>query len=251
MAANTQWTYTATHSPGNARTVRGPHLQFAVESDSLFLADHRYSNRSTRHEPCHLTMALIILLQPAYVTRRPHAPIQSAYQCPPAPRIPYLPLPGYPIPYRRPRTPDLFPIALSQPGLFPVQASRLSVSIPAFTMISVRDTSNQMLCNVKTGSAILTTADFVQFLQYFVCTRLASYAGLSPVVQQSVEVNFVHRHGGNARAVWERFVHGTPRFGGPTGLDILLGNTILWLLDMDTSGVWIATVDIPRSSSWS
>ncbi|KAJ6550428.1 hypothetical protein DFH09DRAFT_613376 [Mycena vulgaris] len=213
MAANTQWTYTVTHSPGDARTT------------------------------------IAIQTVPAYVTRRPQAPIQSACQCPPAPRIPYLPLPGYLIQYPRPRTPDLFPIALSQPGLSPVQANRLTVSLPAFTTISVRDTSNQVLCNVKTGSAIMTTSDLVQFLQYFVCTRLASYAELSPVVQQSVEVNFVHRHGGNARAVWERFVQGTPRFGSPTGLDILLGNTILWLLDMDSSGIWIATVDIPRSSS--
>lgn len=172
-------------------------------------------------------------------------------QCPPTPRIPCRPLPGYPI-HSNPHTADLFPILLSQPGLSPAQTSRLSDLIPAFTTVSIRDTSNRVLCSVNTGSFIMTTADFVHFLKHFVCRGLPSYASLSPPVQQSVEVNFVYRHGAHGREMWDRFVRGIPRFGGPTGLDLILGNTVLWLLDLDVSGVWIATVDVPRSpySQW-
>ncbi|KAJ7137015.1 hypothetical protein C8R44DRAFT_768249 [Mycena epipterygia] len=198
------------------------------------LEDHRHSNCGMPHHSS-------LLARPNTIGFS-----RTATFCPPTPHIPFRPLPGYPINYD-PHTPDLFPILLSQPGLSSVQTSQLSDLIPAFTTISVRDTSNRVLCNVKTGSMIMATTDFVQFLQHFVCHGLPSYASLSPPVQQSVEVNFVYRHGAHGHDMWDRFVRGIPRFGGPTGLDLILGNTVLWLLDFDVSGVWIAIVDVPRS----
>ncbi|KAJ7465364.1 hypothetical protein B0H11DRAFT_2049668 [Mycena galericulata] len=168
-------------------------------------------------------------------------------QCPPTPRIPFVNLPGHPF-YLRPLAPEpLFPINLSQPGLSSVQANLLSDLLPAFTTISVRDASNQVLCSIQTGSDVMTTADFAEFLQHLVRSPLPSYAGLSPVVRESVKVHFISRHGWRGHEQWDRFARGTPRFGIPAGLDLLLGNTVLWMLDLDARGVWIATVDVPRA----
>ncbi|KAJ7137035.1 hypothetical protein C8R44DRAFT_768349, partial [Mycena epipterygia] len=226
---------------------RTPHVPSSRSNLTALLEDHRHSNcaetrRTTPSRPNTIGLSRRATLAPSMQTLRLILPPQ----CPPTPRIPCRPLPGYPI-NCNPHTPDLFPISLSQPGLSSVQTSQLSDLIPAFTTISVCDTSNCVLCSVKTSSVIMTTADFVQFLQHFVCHGLPSYASLSPPVQQSVEVNFVYRHGAHGHDMWNRFVRGIPRFGGPTGLDLILGNTILWLLDVDASGMWIATVDVPRS----
>lgn len=128
----------------------------------------------------------------------------------------------------------------------------LSDSIPPFTTISVRDASNVVLCKVNTGSSVMTIADFAQFLQYLVRTGLPAHASLSPSTQQWAKVHFLSRYGSTGRAMWERYVKGTPRFGGPSGLDLLLGNIMLWMLDSDIHGVWGATVDVPRAqySPW-
>ncbi|KAJ7465367.1 hypothetical protein B0H11DRAFT_2049682 [Mycena galericulata] len=169
-------------------------------------------------------------------------------KCPPAPRIPLVNLPGHPF-YLRPLTPEsLFPINLSQLGLSSVQTNLLSDLLPAFTTISVHDASNRVLCSIQTGSDVMTTADFAEFLQHLVRNPLPSYADLSPVVRESVKLNFISRHGWQGHEQWDRFVRGTPRFGVPTGLDLLLGNTVLWMLDLDARGVWIATVDVPRAA---
>ncbi|KAJ7486854.1 hypothetical protein FB451DRAFT_1228190, partial [Mycena latifolia] len=147
MASNARWTYRTEHNSGNDRTP-------AYVTARCFQAPTQYTPQ---------------------VPRLNHSDAQSLIrsQCPPTPRIPFLPLPGYPIQYR-PRTPDLFPIDLSQPGLSPAEATRLCASLPARTTISVRDIANQVLCNVKTGAVPMTTADLVQFLQHFVGTPLAS-----------------------------------------------------------------------------
>ncbi|KAJ7745557.1 hypothetical protein DFH07DRAFT_833457 [Mycena maculata] len=209
MATNTQWRY----------------------------CHHSSTNQYSDSEP----------LQPRSVAQWRHRSIRSPSQYPPTPRIPYLMLPDQPAPTHFPSiTPDLFPINLLWRGLSPLHASLLSDSIPAFTTISVRDASNQILCNMETGPCVLTTADFTEFLQYMVCSPLPSYADLSPIVRESVKVNFLYRSAGQGREQWERFALGTPRFGGPTGRDLLLGNTLLWTLDPDLCGVWIATVDVPR-----
>ncbi|KAF8168961.1 hypothetical protein K438DRAFT_1855931 [Mycena galopus ATCC 62051] len=175
---------------------------------------------------------------------------RSPYQnpCPPTPRIPYLTLPEQPG-YLRLQMPDLFPIDLSQVGLSSVHMALLSDPIPAFTTISARDASNYVLCNVKTGSSAMTTADVAQFLQHFVCSPLPydSYRDLSPSAREATKTNFVHRQGAKGHDRWARFVSGAPRFGVPTGFDLLLGNIRLWMLDPDILGTWVATVDVPRS----
>ncbi|KAJ7249756.1 hypothetical protein B0H12DRAFT_1121628, partial [Mycena haematopus] len=213
MAAYSQWVYRAETRPG---------------------ADH-----TTIH----------IQNVPQTVAQRRTRSLASTYQsqCPPTPRIPYLTLPGQPN-YFRVQMPDLFPIDLSQVGLSSVHMALLSDPIPPFTTISVRDTSNYVLCNVKTGSSAMTTADFVQFLQHLVCTPLPldSYRNLSPSARESAKVNFISRHGAQGHDRWARFVSGSPRFGVPTGLDLLLGNIRLWMLDPDILGGWVATVDVPR-----
>jgi len=123
---------------------------------------------------------------------------------------------------------------------------RLSDPIPPSTTISVQDASGYVLCKVRTGSSVLSTADFAQFLQYLVRAPLPTYTDLSSTVQQSVKDHFISRHGSQGHARWDRFVSGTPRFGFPTGLDLLLGNVMLWTLDPDIRDVWVATVDVPK-----
>ncbi|KAF7341500.1 hypothetical protein MVEN_01887500 [Mycena venus] len=210
MTGNSQWSYRAATTPGSLHTTI--HIQTMPHA----LAQRR-------------SAAL--------------APYQA--KCPPTPRIPFLPLPGQVI-YSRPQIPALFPIDLSQVGLSSVHMALLSDTIPPFTMISVQAAAGYVLCKVKTGSSVMSTADFVQFLQYLVRTALPPYSDLSPTVQQSVKDHFISRHGSHGPARWARFVSGTPRFGFPTGHDILLGNVMLWTLDPDPLGVWVATVDVPR-----
>jgi len=142
--------------------------------------------------------------------------------------------------------PDLFPIDLSQLGPSSAHMMRLSDPIPPSTTISVQDASGYVLCKVRTGSSVLSTADFAQFLQYLVRAPLPTYTDLSSTVQQSVKDHFISRHGSQGHARWDRFVSGTPRFGFPTGLDLLLGNVMLWTLDPDIRDVWVATVDVPK-----
>ncbi|KAF7337408.1 hypothetical protein MSAN_02267200 [Mycena sanguinolenta] len=211
MAANSQWTYRIGTGPAGDHTMI--HIQTVPQS----------------------------------VVQRRTASVQSTRQCPPTPRIPYLALPGQPGCFRF-QMPDLFPIDLSQNGLSSVHMALLSDFIPPFTTISIRDTSNYVLCNVKTGSSAMTTADLVQFLQHVVCAPLPSdsYRNMSPSARESAKVNFISRNGAQGHDRWGRFVSGSPRFGVPTGLDLLVGKIRLWMLDPDNLGGWVATVDAPQ-----
>ncbi|KAJ7642088.1 hypothetical protein FB45DRAFT_1054419 [Roridomyces roridus] len=168
-------------------------------------------------------------------------------QCPPTPRIPYLELAPGISDYLKdvrsvrqlPPTP-LFPVDLEQPGLSSVHTTLLTDHIPASTTITVCDIENRVLCEVNTGSACtgMTTADFTEFLQYLVQTRLTSYSDLSVVVQESVRRCFLRR-GRSLQGYQESSFRGA---------DLLLGNTLLWTLGMDHRRVWVATVDRPRGS---
>ncbi|KAJ7854631.1 hypothetical protein B0H13DRAFT_2080926 [Mycena leptocephala] len=211
MAANTQWTYRMETRPGDR------HTSIHIETVPQVVAQRR----PVSFVPAHQT------------------------QYPPTPYISYVPLPGHGG-YAHAQMPDLFPIDLSRPGMTTTRTTLLCDPIPAFTIISVRDISNYVLCIVETGPSAMTTADLAEFLQHFVQSQLPSFTALSPAVQYSVKDNFIRRNGLDGRARWARFANGTPRFGAPTGLDLLLGNTMLWTLDPDIFGVWVATVDIPR-----
>jgi len=206
----------------------------------------QWAYRATTGPSGHHTIIHIQTVPQTVVQRRP-ASLASVYQsqCPPAPRIPYVPLPGQPV-YSCPQLPDLFPIDLSQLELSSAHMNRLSDSISPSTTISVQNASGYILCKVRTGSSIMSTADFVQFLQHLVHAPLPTYTDLSPSVQQSVKDHFISRHGSQGHARWDRFVSGTPRFGFPTGLDLLLGNAMLWTLHLDIRGVWVATLDVPK-----
>lgn len=166
-------------------------------------------------------------------------------KCPPAPRIPYLPLPGQSVAIRR-QIPPLFPIDLKL-GLSSVHTTLLTDHIPPFTTISVRDLTDYVLCNVSTGSSALTTAEFTQFLLHFVRSSLPSCTMLSPAIATSAKAHFLSRHG---RENWRAAANGTTHrdLGAPTGLDLLLGHTLLWSLHPSPWGLWIATVDIPKDS---
>ncbi|KAJ7438175.1 hypothetical protein FB451DRAFT_1304234 [Mycena latifolia] len=193
MTSNARWTYRTEHNSGGNRTVRELGILPPVQNLT------RFSSQTIAIQ----TVAPIQYTQ--QVARLNHSDTQCLMrsQCPPTPRIPFLPLPGYPIQYR-PRTPDLFPIDLSQPGLFPAQATRLLHLAPS-------PHHNLLLCNVKTGAVPMTTADLVQFLQHFVGTPLASYAELSPVVQHSVRSISCH---GTVRT---RAPYGSASPAGPRG----------------------------------
>ncbi|KAJ7082047.1 hypothetical protein B0H15DRAFT_853352 [Mycena belliarum] len=211
---------------------------------------HGHWTYTTTYTSSDAPTTITIQTVPAYVTARGAQALQYVQPVPGAPRISCVALPGiHPTAYRPP-TPDLFPIALASPPLSHPHASRLCAVVPAWTSISVRDPANQVLVTLKTGAVALSTADVVQFLQHFVAAPLSPYAGLSPVVQESVGIHFMSRHGAHGRAVWQRFADGTPRFGSPTGEDLLLGRTVLWFLDADIGGGWIAIVDVPRTPSW-
>ncbi|KAJ7089629.1 hypothetical protein C8R44DRAFT_990873 [Mycena epipterygia] len=80
MATQSQWIYTTEHNRGDDRTT------------------------------------VVIQSVPSHIARRPQDLMQSAFRCPPTPRIPCCPLPGYPVHYTA-QTPDIFPILLSQPGV--------------------------------------------------------------------------------------------------------------------------------------
>ncbi|KAJ7806995.1 hypothetical protein B0H14DRAFT_2874617, partial [Mycena olivaceomarginata] len=149
-------------------------------------------------------------------------------RCPATPRIPYLALPGEPSPVLPP-IPSVFPIDLSLLGMSPVQWTSFSDLIPACTMVSVRDTSGYVLCNISTGRSAMTSGDFVAFLQHFVRAPLPSYAVLSEGAQVFVGETFLSRHGyRNKWDKWDRFVRGDKHLaGGPTGWDLLGGNISL------------------------
>ncbi|KAJ7182396.1 hypothetical protein C8R43DRAFT_4779 [Mycena crocata] len=169
--------------------------------------------------------------------------IVKTWRYPPTPRLPVIPLPGQAI-YSA-REDPLFPINLRSTQLSSHQKNLLSDPIPALTTISVQDMDRRVLCNVNTGSYAMTSADFAQFLQFLVLSPLPSYSGLSSVVQHSVEEHFHSTWGPQAFDRWQRFVAGTPRFGSPTGLDLLLGRSALSMLDTDFFGSRMALVDYP------
>ncbi|KAJ7493009.1 hypothetical protein B0H11DRAFT_2006879 [Mycena galericulata] len=243
MAASPQWSYRASDSRDAHRTTLS--IQSVVRA-------HEVSTRmSPDQNPCSRDTSRTVIMCRFDLFLRYLPDSRTTIEvliCPPAPRIPLVNLPGHPF-YSRPLTPEsLFPINLSQLGLSSVQTNLLSDLLPAFTTISVHDASNRVLCSIQTGSDVMTTSDFAEFLQHLVRNPLPSYADLSPVVRESVKLNFISRHGWQGHEQWDRFVRGTPRFGVPTGLDLLLGNTVLWMLDLDARGVWIATVDVPRAA---
>ncbi|KAJ7082050.1 hypothetical protein B0H15DRAFT_932776 [Mycena belliarum] len=214
MSFHGRWTYTATHTSDDNPTI------------------------------------ITIQTVPAYVTARRALALQYEQLMPATPRIACVALPGlYPAPYR-PRTPDLFPIDLFQSVPSSSLENRMCTVVPAWTSVSVRDPENQVLVTIKTGAVALSTADIVLFLQHFVAAPLSPHAGLSPVVRESVEMHFISRCGAHGLEVWERYARGTPRFGCPTGQDLLLGRTVLWYLDVDIGGSWTAIVDVPRTPSW-
>ncbi|KAJ6612002.1 hypothetical protein B0H10DRAFT_335355 [Mycena sp. CBHHK59/15] len=190
------------------------------------------------------TMTLTMRSAPQSVTGRPQVLSYHQIVYPPTPHMPYISLPGHPT-YIRPPTPDLFPIDLTQNGLLPVHATLLSDEIPPSTTVSVFASNHHLLFYVKTGSWSLTTADFVLFMQHLVQHELPPYNTLPPNVQQYTGAYFMSRHGSQGFPRWERFVAGHPRFGVPTGVDLLLGNTSLYGLDSHLNGVWVATLYTP------
>ncbi|KAJ6611969.1 hypothetical protein B0H10DRAFT_334535 [Mycena sp. CBHHK59/15] len=175
--------------------------------------------------------------------RTPSGSVVSPDCVPTRPHMPYISLPGHPA-YTHPPTPDLFPIDLTQDGLLPVHATLLSDEIPLHT-VSVFTSNSHLLFYVKTGSWTMTTADFVLFMQRLVQHTLPPYSTFPPNVQQYTGAYFISRHGSQGFTRWERFVAGHPRFGAPTGVDLLLGNTALYGIDSQLNGVWVATLHTP------
>jgi hypothetical protein len=114
-------------------------------------------------------------------------------------------------------------------------------------MVSVRDTSGYVLCNISTGRSAMTSGDFVAFLQHFVRAPLPSYAVLSEGAQVFVGETFLSRHGyRNKWDKWDRFVRGDKHLaGGPTGWDLLGGNISLTFFAFFLGG-WVAEVGVPR-----
>ncbi|KAJ7642092.1 hypothetical protein FB45DRAFT_365413 [Roridomyces roridus] len=234
VKSHSNWSYTASYEPGASRTV---------------LTIQTVPRHVQRRGPP--TVASMQVSN--YTVTTPISYHPGKIQCPPAPRIPYLDLAPCISDYlledvrsvrQLPPTP-LFPVDLEHPGLSSVHTTLLTDHIPALTTISVRDVKNRVLCEVNTGSACpgMTTADFTEFLQYLVQTRLTSYSDLSGVVHASGRPCFLGR--GRALGYQEPF----------RGADLLLGNTLLWTLGMDHRRAWVATVDRPRGShlwaSWS
>ncbi|KAJ7636354.1 hypothetical protein FB45DRAFT_906432 [Roridomyces roridus] len=211
MPNQSQWTYTVAQRPGSYLTV------------------------------------LKVQTVPEHVQRRLYPSLRTRQlRYPPTPRIPYLNLPEnqshffFHIPDANPTAANLFPIDLSHPGpLSRMQKSRLTDHIPKFTPISIRNIRNKVLCQIETGACPMHTVDFVEFLQHLVHAPLETYDSLSQPVRESVRRYFLQRCAGN--------------FGrcpglNPSGVDLLLGNTVLWTLDTDSQGFWVATVDLPRTS---
>ncbi|KAJ7198178.1 hypothetical protein GGX14DRAFT_470440 [Mycena pura] len=209
-----------------------------------------------------ITQLTVFVVQPQSIAQRVEIPSTQVistvsvwrsllslrfHGCPPAPRISYLPLPGQSV-ARRPRIPPLFPINLEL-GISSVHTTLLTDPIPPFTTISVRDLAGSVLCNISTGPFALTSAEFAEFLHHFVRSSLPSRGNLAPRVLKSVQAHFLSRHGPNGRETWQRY-NETTRFGAPTGLDLLLGHTLLWSLHPDPWGVWVATVDVAKDPGW-
>ncbi|KAJ7057292.1 hypothetical protein C8F01DRAFT_1151568 [Mycena amicta] len=171
------------------------------------------------------------------LTLIPHG--RWTYQAPPAPRVPYRPLPGSsssPYGLSPPPPTSLFPINLTVPRhtslLTPHQIQLLSDFIPPHTTVFIQDCSQQTLVEVNPGAVALTTAEFTAFLHYFACAALPSCA----VTIADDRNGFVHRSPRRSR------------MSPPTGVDVLRGRTQLWALHSDAFEVWSATVDVPRST---
>ncbi|KAJ6458338.1 hypothetical protein C8R47DRAFT_1227083 [Mycena vitilis] len=168
--------------------------------------------------------------------------------CPPAPRIPFIPLPGPR--YVRLQIPDLFPIELSRSELPAFQFLSLFELIPPSTTIVVEDISRYVLFKVNTGRTSMTTADFVEFLQFLSKSGLPSYTGLSPNTQRLVGQHFISRHALHGHARWYAFANGRMDLGVPTGEDLLLGRMSLLTFGPDERNKLVATVDVPRQPQW-
>ncbi|KAJ7718452.1 hypothetical protein B0H16DRAFT_1897651 [Mycena metata] len=212
MTANIKWTFRATTRPGDDRTT------------------------------------IQILTVPQKVVRRGLAALASPYQhqIPPTPHIPYLPLPSPGRNYfRRQLPPPLFPIDLLQTGISSTHMANLQEPLAAFTTVAVHDAQGRVFCDVKTAATVMTTADFVEFLQHFAASALPQYQYLSPAAQYDIRKHFVgesaHRHD-----AWVRYIRGNPRLSCfPRGHDLLMGNTLLWMLVPEMRGGWSAMVHPP------
>ncbi|KAJ7029436.1 hypothetical protein C8F04DRAFT_1116361 [Mycena alexandri] len=230
MTANTKWTY-----------VREP----------LYACDccpnSRINQRATTR-PGDDRTTIQILTVPQEVVRRGLAALASPYQnqIPPTPRIPYLPLPSPGQNYFcRQLPPPLFPIDLLQTRISSAHVANLREPLTAFTTITVHDAPGHVFCDVKTAAAVITTADFVEFLQHFVASALPPYQDLSPAVQHDIQEHFVGESAQRHDA-WLRYIRGNPRLSCfPRGHDLLIGNTLLWMLVPEMGGGWSAMVHPP------
>ncbi|KAJ7279687.1 hypothetical protein C8J57DRAFT_136508 [Mycena rebaudengoi] len=180
---------------------------------------------------------------PPSVTERPQLVSPRRLVYPPTPYISSIPLPGHPH-YRRAPTPDLYPIDLTT-NLSSSHAHHLSDVIPPFTTIAVHTASQHLLFHVKTGSYALTSAEFVHFMQHFVRTPLVPPTNLSANAKRAVKEHFMSRRGMYGHEEWRRYGNGDRRFTCPTGMDLLLGNTMMWSVGFDMHSTWTALVHTP------
>ncbi|KAJ7657295.1 hypothetical protein DFH06DRAFT_1197893 [Mycena polygramma] len=167
-------------------------------------------------------------------------------QCPGAPRISCVPLPGHAD--LRLQTPNLFPINLSQRELPPLQTLYLSEHIPPYTIILVEDPFHNVLFRVKTAYTAMTAADFVNFLQFLYQSELPMYTRMLPSAHQSGRTRFISRHALNERATSRAFAAGTRSLDVQTGKDLLREKTNLWMLGPNADNSLVAMVDVPRET---
>lgn len=87
----------------------------------------------------------------------------------------------------------------------------------------------------------------INALDLFICLQsisekpvsfLSTYSGLSQVMKSEVEMAFIRRNGESSNAVtsWERFVSGQDPDHGPVGYDLLLGNGVIWGIEVFSHG---------------
>ncbi|EKM82237.1 hypothetical protein AGABI1DRAFT_126568 [Agaricus bisporus var. burnettii JB137-S8] len=170
----------------------------------------------------------------------PHLRPANAKDVPPAaPLMVSLPLPSSPLSDTTQSTDlEFYPIRILSP-------------LPLSQMLGLRETTLISPIHVHTphfhiGTIHASTPgqevnslDLVLFLRNLAQNPLGfhrSYIHLSQQMKYEVKAAFFHRRGHSPLStlpamLWEQFVSGVPTPDGPTGEDLLLGNTSLWGLE--------------------